>query len=220
MKYNQKFEYKPLKDITSPDGSRVYEVDGVKLPSVTTILSQTKSAQDRASLAKWRAKVGNEEADRVIKESTDIGSKFHHNMENYIKHGTQPEGSVLVKLMSNIMINKGLANLDEWWGVECPLYTQGLYAGTADLVGVYKRLPCIGDFKNSRKKKKIDWIKDYRCQLAAYALAHNEMFGTDIKSGVILMVTRECEFIEFLIDGELFKESVDMWLARLDQYYK
>jgi genome maintenance exonuclease 1 len=216
--YKNKFEYKSIRQVNEESG-RKYEVDGTLLPSVTTVLSATKSAKDRASLAKWRSNVGAEEADRILQEALTIGDKLHQNMEYYLKEQREPEGPVLVRLMSKILIQKGLSNIDEWWGVEVPLYYDGLYAGTTDAVGIYKGKPCIIDFKNSRKKKKLEWIGDYRCQLAAYALAHNHTHGTDINEGVILMATRDCEFLEFHITGEMFKESVDMWVSRLEQFY-
>lgn len=217
--YNNKYEYKHYTKHTGADGKRVYQIGEQSLPSVTTILSATKPKEDVASLARWRKGVGEEEANRIVKKSVGIGNQLHDNLEFYLREEKTPEGPPLVKIMTKVMIKKGLSNLNEWWGAECPLFYDGLYAGTTDLTGVYKNIPAILDFKNSRKKKKLEWITDYRCQLAAYALAHNNMFGTNIKAGVILMVTRACEFEEFVIDGKLFDESVEWWLNRLDQYY-
>jgi hypothetical protein len=56
IKRNEKFKYIEGKQLTDHEtGTRVYEVVGTKLPSVTTILGATK---DQEFLKKWKAKVG------------------------------------------------------------------------------------------------------------------------------------------------------------------
>lgn len=219
MKYNNKYEYTHFSSKTSKDGSRVYKVGDNWLPSVTTILSATKPKKDLEGLKKWRKSVGDEEADRIVQKSVNIGNQLHDNLENHLREGAAPQGSVLVKLMTKMVIKEGLSNLNEWWGAECPLYYDGLYAGTTDLVGVYNGYPAIIDFKNARKIKKLDWITDYCLQLAAYSECHNEMFGTDIKTGVILMVDRQCNFKEFFIQGQEFQKYREIWVSRLEEYY-
>ena len=218
--YNNLYEYVSYNKQTDTNGKRVYQIGDVLLPSVTTILSATKPKKDKDALTKWKKRVGTEQANIEVAQATGIGHTLHDNLEQYLKTGATPAGSVLVKLMTKLMIKKGLSNIDEWWGAECPLYYEGLYAGTTDLTGIYKSIPAIIDFKNSKKIKKLEWMDDYRCQLAAYSLAHNQMFNTDISAGVILMVSRDCEFQEFIIDGDLYRKSVSMWLSRLDQYYQ
>ena len=63
----------------------------------------------------------------------------------------------------------------------------GLYAGTTDCIGLWNGKLAILDFKQTNKPKKREWVDDYFCQLTAYAQAHNEMFDTEINTGVILM---------------------------------
>ena len=75
------------------------------------------------------------------------------------------------------------------------------------------------DFKNSLREKKKEWIEDYFMQLAAYALAHNEMFGTNIQRGVVMIATRDPKYQEFIIEGEEFTHYETMWANKVCAYY-
>ena len=127
--------------------------------------------------------------------------------------------SVMAKQMSDLVINEGFTNIDEVWGTEIGLIASGLYAGTTDCVGVHKGEEAIIDFKTSKKIKKEEWIEDYYLQCCAYAMAHNEMYDTNIKKGVILMVSRDNKFKEFVIEGARFEMYCDPWETRLTDYY-
>ena len=122
--------------------------------------------------------------------------------------------------MSDLVINEGLKNVDEIWGTEIGLIAPGLYAGTTDCVGMHEGSEAIIDFKTSKKIKKEEWIEDYYLQCCAYALAHNEMYGTNIQKGVILMVSRDNKFKEFIIEGARFEMYCDLWTKRLEEYYE
>jgi genome maintenance exonuclease 1 len=128
--------------------------------------------------------------------------------------------------MAAEVILKGLGNVDEYWGCEVPLYYSGLYAGTTDCVGIWKGQPAIMDFKQTNKPKKREWIDDYFLQLAAYAAAHNDTHGTDIKTGVILMCAKPAnensapEYQEFVLEPKDFQHWSDQWMRRVAQYYQ
>jgi genome maintenance exonuclease 1 len=223
MKLNVRYEYKSLKQINSKTGPRVYDVgEDRKLPSVTTILSATKPKEDLQALKDWRKRVGDEEANRVTKQSTSMGSDMHDNLEKYIltEGKADLKGVMLAKMMTKLVIKNGLSKVDEVWGTEAQLYYPELYAGTTDLVGIWNGKPAIMDFKNSRKTKKEEWIEDYKYQLVAYAMAHNELFGTDIKTGVIMMATHGLEYQEFVLEGKEFDKYKQLWLNRVYQYYE
>ena len=128
--------------------------------------------------------------------------------------------SKVSKELSDIIINKGFDKLNEVWGIEQGLCFPNLYAGTADMVCVYDGIPVIGDFKTSRKVKKKEWIEDYFVQCAAYALAHNEVYGTDIQAGLILIVSHSGEYQQFLVKNGEFKKYTDMWLDKVEAFYK
>jgi genome maintenance exonuclease 1 len=126
----------------------------------------------------------------------------------------------MAKNMVDEMIDKGLSQVDEIWGVEVALIAQGLYAGTSDAVGMFNGVESIIDFKTAKKIKKREWIEDYFMQGCAYALAHNEMFGTNIKQVAILMVDREGQYKDFVIEGDEFDEYCEKWGKRLLDYYE
>lgn len=216
IKTINKFDYKNLSS-HKKGSKRFYDVDGLELPSVTTILSETA---DKTFLYEWRKRVGTEEANKITKRSSDAGTEFHNMLEEYIKTGTKKKGKPLPTMMFEKVVKEGLVNLDEAWGSEVGLFYPGVYAGTVDLVGVHNGDDAIIDFKNSRKEKRIEWIEDYTCQLAAYALAHNAMYGTNIQKGVIMLATHDGRYQEFVFEGNDFTEAEDLWLARVAKYFE
>ncbi|MDA1181691.1 MAG: preprotein translocase subunit TatA [Proteobacteria bacterium] len=188
------------------------------VPSVTTVLSNTSKSKD--GLIQWRNRVGNEEAERIIKQSTDIGTAVHEGIEKYLLNQSWDDFSessdqLLAKRMTNKFINDGLNGISEVWGLEVGLILDNLYAGTADCVGKYKDIPTLIDFKTAKKIKKREWIEDYFLQGCAYANAHNVMFGTDIQQIVILMVDRDLVFQEFIVRPTEFKILTHKWKRRL-----
>ena len=217
-----KYEYPKLKRVTAKSGQRQYTGDDNNpVPSVTTILSATG---DKTALINWRKRVGDAEATRISTEAAGLGTKVHNALEKYILlEEYEIKGnnhiSVMAKSMVTEMISKGLAKVDAIYGVEVGLIAKGLYAGTSDAIGIYEGEEAIIDFKTSKKIKKREWIEDYFMQGCAYALAHNEMFGTKIKKVVILMVDRDGNFAEFTIRDDEFTEYCNKWSDRLTDYY-
>jgi genome maintenance exonuclease 1 len=226
----QKFDYKPL-DRTTVEGKRHYCLpNGTKVPSVTTILDRTKPAEARQKLQEWKDRVGHERAQQITTEAANRGTRMHTYLERYVKQdeiGDFPSNPFAQPswFMAAEVILKGLGNVDEYWGCEVPLYYSGLYAGTTDCVGIWKGQPAIMDFKQTNKPKKREWIDDYFLQLAAYAAAHNDTHGTDIKTGVILMCAKPAdenaapEYQEFVLEPKDFQHWSDQWMRRVAQYY-
>jgi len=103
--------------------------------------------------------------------------------------------------------------------METGLYYPELYAGTTDLVGVYNGKPSIIDYKQTNKPKKTEWIHDYFIQGAAYASAHNKVFGTDISQIVILMCSKDCEPQRWIINGDEFDHWTEAWWDRVTKFY-
>ena len=221
MKWNKLYHYPPSSRSTT-DGIRTYDVGNEKLPSVTTILQATQSEEKRRKLAEWRAIKGKIEADRIKKQSASRGSNMHLHLEKFILgqgHLDLTEEGKTAKSMADTVIDKGLGDLQEIWGSEVTLWYPGLYAGATDLVGVYDYEESIVDFKQSNKPKRKEWIEDYFLQLAAYAMAHNQIYDTGIRQGVILMCTPDNYFQKFQIKGKEFKNFTYKFLQRLDKYY-
>jgi hypothetical protein len=220
----KKYNYLPVNRDTV-DGKRYYCLpDGSKVSSVTTILDKTKSEESKQALQNWRNRVGHAQAQQITTEAAGRGTRMHKWIENYVNTseagapGSNPYSQQSFK-MAKILIDQGLKNTTEFWGVEVPLYYSGLYAGTSDCIGVWGDRPAILDFKQTNKPKKIEWIEDYFLQLTAYALAHNNMFGTDIKTGVILMCSADYQYQEFVLTPEVFDRYATKWLDRVEKYY-
>jgi len=222
MKHNPKFIYpKSIRSLI--DDKRHYEIGTTKLPSVTTILSSTMPEEKRKSLDAWKLRVGATEAQKVVTTAANRGTAMHTHLEKfllgegYLDLTTEGQES---RTMAQQIIDNGLKNrLTEFWGLEVTLFYPELYAGATDVVGVYDGAEAIMDFKQSNKAKRREWIIDYKLQLAAYALSHNEVYGTNIQKGVNLICTKDNYYQEFVFEGEEFRQAKYEWLKRVDQYY-
>ena len=217
MQLVQKYNYADLK---RQDGAvRLYLTpDGESLPSVTTVLSKTK---DKSGLDRWRKRVGEKTAEKIIADSSRIGTALHLFIEHYVnEHAYKDltEIGVQAEKMAQVIIDEGLKDINEVWGSEVHLYLPGKYAGTTDMVGLYKGRPAIIDFKQTNKPKKREWVQDYLMQLAAYAQAHNHLFNTEIDQGVIMMCSRGLIFQRFELEGENFTRAADAFMKRLEKY--
>ena len=220
-----KFKYQELSRNTI-EGKRVYCCpDGSKVPSVTTILDQTKPIEKKVALAQWRNRVGAEKAQAITTEASSRGTRMHSYLENYIKTGeikskvSNPYAQQGLD-MAKIVIDQGLSNINEIWGSEVSLYYPELYAGTTDCVGLHCNEESILDFKQTNKPKKEEWIEDYFLQLVAYAEAHNKVYNTNIKKGVILMCSADYQYQEFILSKEKYNFWLDKWWDRVEFYYK
>ena len=221
----EKFNYTQLKR-ASVDGKRLYTTpNGTAVPSVTTILDKTKSEEKRLALANWKKRVGEAKAQEIVTEAAGRGTRMHKYLENYCIEGElkNPGSNPFSKQandMAKVVIEEGMCDMSEIWGTEVPMYFPELYAGTTDAVGLYNNEPSIIDFKQTNKPKKDEWVDDYKTQLVAYALAHNEVYGTNIKQGVILMCSKDLLFQRWVIKGEEFELFTEHWLNRVQTYYR
>jgi genome maintenance exonuclease 1 len=221
MKKNNSYRY-PKTQRENVNGKRHYVFDKEKLPSVTTILDITQPAEKRESLAKWRERVGEDSAARIMNEAATRGTAMHKILEKYVLDEGYLDETTVGKQAHNMaiqVIQNGLINMTEYYGTECTLYYPGLYAGQTDLVGIHKGQDAIIDFKQSNKPKRREWIEDYCLQLAAYAMAHNILFNTKITKGVVMMCTKDNYYQEFIIEGLEFQKYMHNFLRRVDEYY-
>ena len=221
MKWNKKYDYpKSIRSLINDE--RHYDIGKEKLPSVTTILSATKSDEAKESIARWKAKVGENEATRVRDTAASRGSNMHLHLERYILgtgHKDLTDEGQVAGDMAQVIIDKGLCDVSEIWGSEVTLYYPGLYAGATDLVGIYDYEDSIIDFKQSNRPKRREWIDDYFMQLGAYAMAHNYVYGSEITQGVILMCTPDNYFQKFQIKGKEFIKYQHRFLEKVDKFY-
>jgi genome maintenance exonuclease 1 len=232
----ERYNYTPISR-ESVEGKRLYATpDGSKVPSVTTILDKTKPEEKKIALANWRRAVGEKKAQEITTEAANRGTRMHKYLEDYVKTGViSPPGtnpySKQSHAMAEVVIRQGLCNVNEIWGVEVPLYFPGLYAGTTDGLGLHLNEQAIIDYKQTNKPKKEEWIEDYYLQLTAYALAHNEVHGTNIRKGVVLMcvkpnmnekleMTDMPVYQEFVLKPADFNYWENRWWDRVETYYK
>jgi genome maintenance exonuclease 1 len=220
--FSEKFQYKNCLQINDPvTRKRVYLTpDGERLPSVTTILGATK---DMTHLNEWKNRIGHAKAQQITTEAANVGTAMHKNLERFLAGVERQPGNNPVHVQANKMADQiiahGLSNVNEVWAMEQSLYYPGLYSGTTDLVGVYNKNPAVMDYKQTNKLKKAEWVEDYYIQLVAYILAHNEIYGTDIKEGHIFMCSRDFIYQQFDLWPHDFNKYQDIWLSRVEQYY-
>ena len=219
MKKNNKYNY--VRGSRSTDqGSRTYQVDGSNLPSVTTILNRTK---DQQYLTKWKDRVGHEEANRIFNLSSKRGTAMHKFLEKHIVGAGYEDLTVIgaeAKPMAQKIIDVGLSYVSQYYGSEVTLYYPGLYAGTTDLVCRHNDLDTIIDFKQSNRPKEEAWIEDYYLQIAAYAMAHDYIHGSNIEQGIIMVCTPDLYYQEFKFSGLILRDWKHKFLKRLDEYYE
>lgn len=217
----EKYDYKEIKR-QQVDGKRLYACpDGNAVASVTTILDKTK---DKTHLIAWRKRVGEQKAKEIVTEAASVGTRMHKYLEDYIEFGEWPTpGSNPYAQQAHRMAEQvkehAMTDVDEIWGSEINLYHPKIYAGTTDVVGQYKGQPAIMDFKQTNKPKKQEWVEDYYLQLTAYALAHNEVFGTNIREGHVFMCSRDLQYQQFDLWPDEFDKWEQKWWNRVYEYY-
>ena len=219
IKKSNKYNYIRGKQLTDPgSGTRVYDIVGTRLPSVTTILGATKNTE---FLKKWKAKVGEENAERIKNVSSARGTSMHKFLESYVTgvgYDDLTELGCQARPMADKIMEIGLAPVSEYYGSEVTLHYPGLYAGSTDLVCLHNDLETIVDFKQSNRPKREEWIEDYYMQIAAYAMAHDYVYGSKIKQGVIMVCTPDLYYQEFKVEGLALRQWKHAFLKRLDMY--
>jgi genome maintenance exonuclease 1 len=217
LKITTPYKYEEFKR-KSVGGKRLYENPyGEPVPSVTTILSKTK---DMTHLNAWKKRVGEKKAQEIVTEAANVGTIMHNMLESWSLNKEYTGTNMLqAKMMAETVIKNVEPDIQEVWGSEVNLCYPGLYAGTTDLVGIYKGNHCIMDFKQTNKPKKREWIDDYFMQAAAYGMAHNEVFGTDIKHAAIFMCSRDCNWQLWEVGPDEFEHWTEKWARRVEEFY-
>jgi genome maintenance exonuclease 1 len=214
----KKYRYQKLVRNDGPEG-RTYGDE--KLPSVTRILDATR---DRAKIDEWVQRIGKEEAERIKTTAATTGTHMHNVIERMVagKSLPRPTNWLMVKgyEMGYRLVMEQFSSVDEIWGSEITLYFPQRYAGTTDMVGIYKGKSAIIDFKQSNKPKRHEWITDYFHQLSAYALAHDALFGTNIEMGVIMVALQTGGTQVFTTTGHEFNTFKTGWLERVEKYHR
>lgn len=198
--------------------------NGDHYPSVTSILGATS---DKSWLGAWKNRIGEEEANRITVEAAERGTAVHDYLErlydpnadiSIISREVRKEKKSIYDLVNKVYkatrSNKMVVN-----AAEIALYHDELrYAGRVDVVGTWNGMPVILDYKTSLKIKRVEWIRDYKLQCTSYAMAHNRMFGTDIKYFVIVIGVDQAEKAQIFTGSVAQFESE--WVYRVNKYHK
>jgi hypothetical protein len=195
-------------EVDESTGERFYiSPNGVKLPSVTTVLGHFK----KKSLIEWRNRVGNEQADAVMNRASTRGTKFHNMMEGYLRNEENFLDGVMPDMKQSFNDMKETLDLiDNIRYIESPLYSEKLgVAGRTDVIAEFGKTLSIIDFKTSTKQKKEQWIENYFEQGTAYALMYEELVGEPIDQVVILIATDDSDTPQvFIRDKNQYIENL------------
>lgn len=214
----------PELETTSELGLRWYLTPVGALPSITTILGVSESIEKKASLENWRQSLGAEKAEKHSQKARDHGSVVHLLAERFLKgedvtakiNGAAVSGADLAAFNA---LKLKLRQINKVYGQEQAVYSKALeVAGRFDVAGEYRQVPSIIDFKTAGRLKTRKDIEDYELQLQMYGIAHNELFGTDIQQGVILMSSAGGMPQEFIVK---FSDALAEALrARISIFYE
>lgn len=214
------FEYLDYETV-NVEGKRVYIIDAESkyYPSITTVLGQSQPTEKSSVLDAWRARVGNAKADKISNDAATRGTNVHLMLERLLRN-EDPKFDEFPKSHVNIVtsLKLELKKITKVYGQEVVLFSDVLQvAGRCDLVGEYQGEMAIIDYKTSSRVKSKDEIDDYWLQACFYLLAHNEMFGTDIKKMVILMGVENKMPLVFkkMLNDELIEQLV----TRISTFY-
>ena len=190
-------------------GKRHYILpDGTKYKSVTTILSERT---DKTFLDDWRKRVGNEEADKIIRQAGKRGYSFHKLCENYLTNiEDYKKDNMPLDLLAFSSFKKILdVSVDNVRGIELPLHSHTLKtAGRTDLVANFGGKLSIIDFKTSKKIKKEEWIQNYFIQATCYAIMFEEIYEKRIKQLAIIISVDHEETQLFVKNTEDYYDQV------------
>lgn len=207
-------EFPPITQENRPEGRRYVTPEGHAYPSITTILS----SRDKPELRKWRARVGEREANRIAKQSADAGTELHDALEHYLKNypttqNLSPDIRYAFKAVTRFLDE----NVSSIYALECQVYSDTLKAaGTCDFFGEIRDIPVVGDFKTARRMKKREWIDDYFIQTTFYSYAIWERTGIFPRALVIMMTTMEGEFQSFVARP---RDWIDTMQKTIDNFH-
>lgn len=214
--WSNEFVYKKLERIDASTG-RVYVLpNNEHVPSVTTILDSTK---DKTALIAWAERIGQAEADRQKEQASYIGTTMHYTLECILEGKPLAVGRDWLAMkghqMAFTLANKYFGAISKIHGSEVSLHYGHRYAGTTDMVATYRGKLAIVDFKQSVKPKRYEYITDYFHQLAAYAIAHDRMYDTQIDFGAVLIAVQDGTTQEFTTTGREWSAFKAQWMERL-----
>tara|TARA_Y100000741_G_scaffold69152_1_gene50180 strand:+ start:633 stop:1304 length:672 start_codon:yes stop_codon:yes gene_type:complete len=192
------------------DSGRVYtDPNNNTYPSITTVLSILSEDAIKA----WRARVGEEEANRISKTASNRGTAVHDLLERYVNNESDFDKEVDSHIMQSFYDVKPVLDkcLTKVYSQEAGLYSERLgVAGRVDCVGEWNGIDSIIDYKTSKKLKKKEWINSYFMQSTAYAIMWEERTGIPINQIVVVIAVDNEE-------PQIFIEKRENWTEKLIQ---
>lgn len=210
----RKLESLPVEET---DGKRFYvSPNGIRLPSVTTVLGHFKKAQ----IIEWRNRVGEKQANAISGRASVRGTKFHAMMERYLGNEQNIFEGVMPDMKQAFKdVQSTLDKIDNIHYIESPLYSEILgLAGRTDVIAEYEQVPSIIDFKTSLREKKESWIENYFEQGTAYSLMYEEMTGIQINQIVVIISVDGLDKPQVFIKDRI--EYIDSLMTKIDAYQK
>ena len=204
---HESVELTEMNAVTTDSGRKYKTPEGVNLPSITTVLS----ILSRESIAKWRARVGAAEANRISHRASTRGTSVHEIIEKYVNNDPNFKDGYTPDIIASFLDVKPILDerLTKVYAQEAPLYSNHLgVAGRVDCVGIFDGKPSIIDYKTSMKPKRKDWIKNYFMQEAAYAIMWEERTGQPIVQLVTVISVDNAP-------PQVFVEHRDNWVRPL-----
>src|SRR6056300_1680306 len=199
--------------VTTESGRKYKTPEGIDLPSITTVLS----ILSRDSIAAWRKRVGDAEANKISTRASGRGTRVHEIIEKYINNDENYKDGYTPDIIESFNVMKPVLDglIGTVYAQEAPLYSNHLgVAGRVDCVAEFDGQLSIIDFKTSMKPKKREWVKNYFMQEAAYAIMWEERTGQPITQLVTIIS----------VDGkdkpQIYVEHRDNWINTLKDTIK
>ena len=208
--YSPSFEYNK-QEVVKKNDFRYYKFSDFLVPSVTSILRISRPKQ-----------IFNHSSNQA--DSFEIGNLMHEYLDCYVTdkkiEDLDSENSKIASKLSEVIINNIFPKVDSFISTEATVHNNHEYAGTLDLLALVDGKLTIIDYKSSYRPKSSLQIDEHFQQLAAYALAHDNMHNTQIEQAMIFVVYKESYKYEILTsDSLLLNKYKLMWNETL-HYYK
>jgi genome maintenance exonuclease 1 len=204
-----------LEAITTESGRQYKTPNGNSYPSVTTVLS----SYNKKAIYEWRARVGEEEANKVSGKASRRGTALHSVCEKYLLN--EMNELRMQTMMPNIkelflQLRPELdRNIGKIYSLEQALYSDGLkIAGRVDCIAEWDGELAVIDFKTSSKEKWEDGILNYFMQCSAYAEMFGEITGKPINKLVVAIAVEESKPQIFVRDKEPYLPQLKQYIAK------
>jgi genome maintenance exonuclease 1 len=179
-------------------------------------MSTICSYRKRKSIAEWRKRVGNEEANKISSRAANVGTKLHSIVEDYLNNDLSLD-KYKNDYLALILFNQAksmLSRINNIHFQEAPLYSHEFgIAGRVDCIAEFDNKLSIIDFKTSGKEKKESWIESYFVQETGYAKMYEERSGIKVDQIVTLITCQTGDTQIFVKDPEDYVPLLKDYIA-------